>query len=113
MFGSNNWKRFVAMNFKAFPRYVRDQCVEAKKYFFDKDIDIVILDQALEYCLENNTPSFANLNDTYAYFKREHEREDLEIPTLSLDYKGGHKPLSVTSRDLSVYKEIINQQRDQ
>jgi len=113
MFVSEKWKRFVAMNFRAFPRYVRDQCVEAKKYFFDKDIDIVILGQALEYCLENNTPSFANLNDTYAYFKLEHDREDLEIPTLSLDYKGGHKPLSVTSRDLSVYNEIIEQQRDQ
>jgi len=113
MFIAESWKRFTAMNFKAFPRYVRDQCVEAKKYFFDKDIDIVILGQALEYCLENNTPSFSNLNDTYAYFKREHEREDLKIPTLSLDYKGGHKPLSVTARDLSVYKEIISSQRDQ
>ncbi len=113
MFIAESWKRFTAMNFKAFPRYVRDQCVAAKKYFFDKDIDIVILGQALEYCLENNTPSFSNLNDTYAYFKREHEREDLKIPTLSLDYKGGHKPLSVTARDLSVYKEIISSQRDQ
>jgi len=113
MFIDENWKRFVAMNFKAFPRYVRDQCVEAKRYFQIKDIDIFILEKALEYCLENNTPSFSNLNDTYAYFKREHEREDLKIPTLSLDYKGGHKPLSVTARDLSVYKEIISSQRDQ
>jgi hypothetical protein len=87
--------------------------VEAKRYFEVKDIDIFILERALEYCLENNTPSFANLNDTYAYFKREHEREDLKIPALSLDYQGNHKPLSVTARDLSVYKEIISQQRDQ
>ena len=113
MFESEKWKRFVAMNFKAFPRYIRDQCVEAKRYFEVKDIDIFILERALEYCLENNTPSFANLNDTYAYFKLEHEREDLKIPTLSLDYNGDHKPLSVTSRDLSVYKDIINQQRNQ
>jgi len=113
MFESENWKHFIAINFQAFPRYIRDQCVEAKRYFEVKDIDIFILERALEYCLENNTPSFANLNDTYAYFKREHEREDLEIPTLSLDYQGGHKPLSVTARDLSVYKEIIEQQRDQ
>ncbi len=113
MFIAESWKRFVAMNFKAFPRYVRDQCVEAKRYFDAKDIDIFILDRALEYCLENNTPSFSNLNDTYAYFMREHEREDLKIPTLSLDYKGDHKPLSVTARDLSVYNGIIKQQRDQ
>jgi len=107
MFVSENWKRFTKRNFQAFPRYIRDQCVEAKRYFEVKDIDIFILNRALEYCLENNTPSFANLNDTYAYFKQEHEREDLEIPTLSLDYQGGHKPLRVTARDVSVYKEII------
>jgi hypothetical protein len=33
-----------------------------------EDIDIVILNKALEYCIENNTLSFANLNDTYAYY---------------------------------------------
>jgi len=105
-----NWKQFAAENFKAFPRYVRDQCLEAKKYFFNKDIDIAILDRALEYCLENNTLSFANLNDTYVFFKREHEREDLEIITLSPDYQGGHEPLKVMTRDLSVYKKIISSQ---
>jgi len=113
MFEGENWKKFTARNFQAFPRYIRDQCVEAKRYFDVKDIDIFILERALEYCLENNTPSFANLNDTYAYFKREHEREDSEIPTLSLDYQGGHEPLRVTARDLSVYKEIISSQRNQ
>jgi len=113
MFEGENWKQFTARNFKAFPRYVRDQCLEAKKYFFDKDIDIVILDRALEYCLENNTPSFANLNDTYVFFKREQKREDPAILTLSTDYQGGHEPLKVTARDLSVYKEIISPQRDQ
>ena len=113
MFKEENWRCFIDRNFAAFPRYIRDQCVEAKRYFEAKDIDIFILNRALEYCLENNTPSFANLNDTYAYFKREHEREDLEIPTLSLDYQGGHEPLRVTARDLSVYKEIISMERDQ
>ena len=107
MFESEKWKRFVAMNFKAFPRYVRDQCVEAKRYFEVKDIDIFILERALEYCLENKTPSFSNLDDTYAYFKREDGREDLGLPTLKRDYRGEHKPLSVTARDLSVYKEIL------
>jgi transposase len=113
MFRGESWKRFIDKNFQTFPRYIRDQCVEAKRYFEAKDIDVFILERALEYCLENNTPSFANLNDTYAYFKREHEREDSEIPTLSLDYQGGHEPLRVTARDLSVYKEIISSQRDQ
>lgn len=33
MFSEESWKRFTEENFKAFPRYIRDQCVEAKKYF--------------------------------------------------------------------------------
>lgn len=74
MFEGENWKRFSTKNFKTFPRYVRDQCLEAKRYFTDKDIKMEILDRALLFCLENDTPSFANLKDTYAYFKREQER---------------------------------------
>jgi len=110
MFEGENWEHFTLKNFKAFPRYVRDQCIEAKKYFADKDIEISILDEALKYCLENETLSFANLNDTYVFFKREHDREDLEIITLSTGYQGGHKPLKVMTRDLSIYKKIISSQ---
>ena len=47
------------------------------------------------------------MNDTYIHFKREHEREALEIPTLSLGYQGCHEPLRITAKDISVYKEII------
>jgi len=107
MFAGESWRRFVELNFQAFPRYIRDQCVEAKRYFGTKDIDTLILNRALDYCLENNTPSFTDLNDTYAYFKREHGREDMEIPALSLGYQGTHEPLRVRARDISVYKEII------
>ena len=108
MFTGKNWRRFIALNFQAFPRYIRDQCVEAKRYFKSHDIDILVLDRALEYCLENNTPSFTELNDTYVHFKREHEREDLEMPVVIPDYQGGHEPLTVRARELSLYKEIIN-----
>jgi hypothetical protein len=82
--------------------------VEAKRYFETRDIDIFVLDRALKYCLDNNTPSFTELNDTYVHFKREDEREDLEMPAVSLDYQGGHEPLNVRARELSVYKEVIN-----
>ena len=108
MFTLNNWKRFIEMNFLSFPRYIRDQCLEARSNFEVKDIDILILDRALNYCLENNTPSFANLNDTYNYFKREQEREELKIPMPGSGYQGGHEPLNVSTRDLSVYKKVIN-----
>lgn len=109
MFDSDNWKRFTERNFSAFSRYVRDQCMEAKKYFELKDIEIPVMDQALEYCLKNNTPSFSNLNDTYIYFKREQERDDLKVHKPVSVYQGGHEPLNVTRRDLSVYKKIISE----
>ena len=108
MFAAENWRRFTALNFQAFPRYIRDQCVEAKRYFESREIDIFVLDKALEYCVENNTPSFTDLHDTYVHFKREHEREELEMPAVSSDYQGGHEPLRIRARELSIYKEIIN-----
>ena len=111
MFDGENGKKFVRKNYKAFPRYARDQCIEAKKHFLAKGIDIVTLDKALEYCLENNTPSFSNLNDTYVYFKREQDRpKDIspEIQTMVQGNHGDHVPLNVSARDLSVYKEIIS-----
>jgi len=89
MFEIESWKRFTERNFKAFSRYVRDKCLEAKRYFMVKDIDIEILEQALEYCLKNDTLSFANLNDTYAYFKRESDGSkdtSQEIETLDREY---------------------------
>jgi len=109
MFDLDNWKHFTEKNFSAFPRYVRDQCVEAKKHFRVNDIDKQILDASLDYCLKNNTPSFSNLNDTYNYFKQENERNDREIHMPVLGYSGGHEPLNVIRRDLSVYKKIISE----
>jgi len=113
MFESKNWKSFTERNFKTFSRYVRDQCLEAKRYFLMKDIDLDILEQALEYCLKNDTLSFSNLNDTYVYFERESEGvNDIlkEIPILNTQYQGAHEPLAVTERSLSVYKELVGKE---
>jgi len=49
MFAGERWRRFVALNFQSFPRYIRDQCVEAKRYFASPDIDTLILGRALDY----------------------------------------------------------------
>jgi len=108
MFAGENWKLFTQRNFKTFPRYVRDQCLEAKKYFMNKDIDLAILDKALEYCIENNTLSFANLNDTYVYYKRETDAPKEIFSDTARVYHVDHEPLSVRERDLSVYKELIS-----
>jgi len=110
MFESENWKSFTMKNFKTFPRYVRDQCLEAKKYFLVQDIDLGVLEEALQYCLKNDTLSFSNLNDTYAYFKRTSQGSNnilKEIPKLNREYQGTHEPLEVARRSLSVYKGLI------
>lgn len=114
MFESKNWKSFTARNFKRFPRYVRDQCLEAKRYFLNKDINHDILEEAVKYCLENDTPSFSNLHDTYVYFMREsHALNDIppEIQTREGTYQGVHKPLDVNERSLSIYEELIRKRK--
>jgi len=102
------WKRFAERNFKRFPRYVRDQCLEAKRFFAQKDIDTGILETALSYCLENDTPSFANLKDTYVHFERESRQPALcvigEVEGLS-----HYQPLPVSRRSVSDYEEAARE----
>jgi hypothetical protein len=112
MFSEEKWNCFVARNFQSFPRYVRDQCIEAKRYFLNDEIDSSILNQALQYCLENETPSFANLNDTYTHFKKEHENRDESNQNISpssevLGHQNVHKTLPVSSRNLNVYRDLV------
>jgi hypothetical protein len=70
------WKTFVAWNFQRFPRYVRDQCAEAKRSFAEKKIELEILERAIRYCLENDTPSFLNLKDACEHYHRESRRSE-------------------------------------
>lgn len=110
MFELKNWRSFTEKNFKTFSRYVRDQCLEAKRYFLVKDIDLDVLEQALKYCLKNDTLSFSNLNDTYTYFKRASQGSHVSLPEIAIldtQYQGAHEPLAVNERSLSVYKELI------
>lgn len=113
LFAGQSWGKFVCRNFKTYPRYVRDQCVEAKRYFQAESINSSIMNQALEYCLENNTLSFFNLHDTYNYFKRDNNRQSGIIPESSKsitkwNYSASHRALSVSSRALTVYEDLIN-----
>jgi hypothetical protein len=70
-FTLENWRIFLEANFKTLNRYVRDQCLEARKHFDDQDVDLEMLDEALCYCIENKTFSIANLYDSYRYFIEE------------------------------------------
>lgn len=117
LFGLENWKIFASMNFKAFPRYVRDQCIDAKKYFSSGDIDELILDKALKFCIENKTPSFANLNDTYKYYKRMHEEsvKEVDVNAIIKDFYGTEhkikKQINVKRRNYTIYKSILKNRR--
>lgn len=67
-FSDELWLLFIQHNFKKFSRYTRDQCLEARKYFSNKTIDRATLLEALDFCIQNQTFSFANLHDTYQYY---------------------------------------------
>ncbi len=117
LFSLDNWKTFASMNFKAFPRYVRDQCIDAKKHFSMGDIDEIILDKALEFCIENKTPSFANLNDTYKYYKRMNEEsiQEINVNERIKDFCGTEhkikKQIDVKRRNYKIYKSILKNRR--
>ena len=111
-FGLENWKRFVQANFKTYHRHVRDQCFEAKKRF-SEEVDEQLLDQALEFCLEQRTHSMTNLADTYQYYKGLIETERGEdilkhlAPQLKqvAQYK---RDIRVSKRDIGVYKSLVS-----
>ena len=112
LFGLENWKRFVEANFKTYKRYVRDQCFDAKRRF-GKGVDEELLDQALEFCLEQKTYSMTNLADTYEYYKGLGEAEGGEDILKQLgpqlkqvaEYK---KDIRVSKRDIGVYKSLVS-----
>lgn len=108
LFELESWKRFTERNFERFPRYARDQCGEAKRFFATKEVDITVLDRAIAYCLENDTMSFTNLKDTYAHFERENRRRE-PVSVIDVEGHGQHKPLPVSQRQLSEYEQAVRE----
>ncbi len=104
LFDLEAWERFVERNFTAFPRYARDQCLEAKRFFAKKEVNLEILERALAYCLENETPSFGNLKDTYTHFERESRRPEVSV-RVEAEGVGHYQPLNVRQRSVSDYEE--------
>jgi len=110
LFSGENWERFLLLNFKAFPRYVRDQCIEALKYFKGKKILPDIFSLSIDYCVENNTLSFSSLNDTYRHFLHANEnRQKYQAPSspenrLFNKSIGTRESITVARRPLSFYE---------
>jgi hypothetical protein len=103
LFELESWKRFTERNFKSYPRYVRDQCLEALRFFAGREVDPGILENALTYCLENETVSFTNLRDSYVHFERENRRPE-PPPLIDREGMGPHLPVAVSRRQLAEYE---------
>ena len=112
MFESEKWKIFLNRNFKRFSRYSRDQCIEAGKYFSKGKINEEILNKAIEFCLQNNTLSISNLNDTYQHYLSMHEDAveyfgENEIKEMYNTFYA-YSPIDVKKRDLDDYRKIAS-----
>lgn len=108
LFELESWRRFVERNFKTFPRYARDQCLEAKRFFAEKEVDPALLERALAYCLENDTLSFSNLRDTYVHFERE-SRQPEPVSIVEREGLSQYQPLNVSQRSVSDYQEAARE----
>jgi transposase len=108
LFELESWKRFTERNFERFPRYARDQCGEAKRFFASREVVTEVLERAIAYCLENDTMSFTNLKDTYVHFEREGRRLE-PVPAVEPGGLGHFKPLPVGQRRLSEYEQAARE----
>ena len=108
-----NWNAFLELNFSAFGRYTRDQCLEARKYFSDREIDLEVFNQALKYCIDNKTFSMANLNDSFRHFLEERKNGSNEnIAETAITINSGvvriHPGLEVSKPDLAPYQSLVD-----
>ena len=108
MFNEESWQVFCQKNFQRFSRYCRDQSLEAKRYFTNQNIQREILQEALGFCLENDTLSFANLKDTYDYFRQKPTMILKEIPVLSR--QGRPVSVKVHQRSVAAYAKLLKRQ---
>jgi hypothetical protein len=107
-FALDSWQHFVERNFKTFPRYVRDQCLEAKRFFAGKEIDTGTLERALRFCHENDTPSFRNLKDTYVHFETE-SRLPEPVAVVGEKVSSRYKPVTVSHRSVHEYEDVARE----
>jgi hypothetical protein len=111
LFPFESWKRFVEQNLKAFPRYVRDQCLVARNHF-DESTDQAILEEAVKFCLSNDTLSMSDLFDTYRFYMNWTDEEDpvreneSESPA-SLDHTRMRETINVPQRGLDEYASLL------
>ena len=110
-FTCDNWTLFLSGNFSAFPRYIRDQCLEARKCFRDHTPDPETFDLSLRYCIDNKIFSMGNLKNSYRYFLEERKHSE-QSPVQILATRTGETAraagLMVSKPDLAPYLALVN-----
>ena len=108
-FTCDNWKLFLSGNFSAFPRYIRDQCLEARKHFHNHTPDPEAFDISLQYCIENKMFSMGNLKSSYRYFLEAGKQEN-PAPILATTTRvtASAAGLMVSKPDLAPYRALVN-----
>ena len=110
-FTCDNWTLFLSGNFSAFPRYTRDQCLEAGKRFRDHIPDPETFDLSLRYCIDNKMFSMGNLKSSYRYFLEagKHSEEN-PVPILATrtGVTATAAGLTVSKPDLAPYLVLVN-----
>ena len=97
------WHEFLEENRQQFPRYTRDQCLEARRHFCG-EIDREVLGQSLRFCLELHTVSYSDLKDTYEYLRTgEEEPQSCEPLKISRELP----KVQVNSRSVEEYHELL------
>lgn len=106
-----SWRAFVEHNFKAFPRYVRDQCLIAQRHF-PEETDRQLLEHAVEFCLSNKTYSMKDLADTYRFYERWSPGDTPQIPSSEPQPVGpknhnAQQSITVAQRGVDEYTALI------
>ena len=115
LFSFPDWKRFLKLNFKKYHRYIRDQALDAIKRYKNQEIDSPIFEKALEFCIQNQTVSVAELDDTYRYYLREYmdawDIQKVEDTPPIVTRTKEKAPIDVKRRNFAIYKKIMNKRR--
>jgi transposase len=107
LYDFNEWRNFVIINFKQYPRYVRDQSIYAKKYF-SMNIDFLKLKDSIDYCIINEIYSFKNLYEIYnKYINNKDSFTDFKESKIKSIHSENSK-INVKKRDVSFYSKIAS-----
>lgn len=102
------WKEFFGKNQQTYPRYVRDQCILARRLFSNVG-DKGLFETAVNYCLSNKTYGMTALRDTYSHCKKEHKEDQEMIHKVFGTVLGlrNIKEPDVSHRSIGAYEAII------